>query len=333
MRKLLWLLLVFASFIPIESEAGGYPSLRFALYMSPSSVSYQEVFLPFAENVKRDSNGELNISLYPSGVLGRNPAEQINLVQHGHADIAVVIPFLATELFPGTEVTRIPGLIHNATEGSIAIWRTYDSMKLLQSRSLRILSIFVASPDIIHAKKNINSFDALKGLKLRSNTDNEGRLISELGAKPIQLPASEAYTALQMGVVDGAVMNWDLAGRLKLNEIMKYHYNLPLGSTMVALVMNERRYRQLSNKARDAIDRNSGEKLAKIWGEVYDHQNLMAKEKIKKNGGNVTEPRHEDKIQLEKKTLLWLKKLDGISSELGNEFSKKIRVVRKEMKP
>ena len=339
MRKLVGILLVFVSFIPLEIEAG-YPSLRFALYMPPSSVSYQRVFLPFAENVKKDSNGELNISLYPSGVLGSHPAEQINLVRHGIVVIAVVIPFLATEVFPGTEVTRIPGLVHNATEGSIAIWQTYDSMDLLQSGGLRILGIFVTYPDIIHTKENVNSFGDLKNLKLRiSAGTEEGRnlFLKELDAKPIALPFSETYSALQSGFLAGAVMNWDLAERFKLSEILQYHYNLPLGSTMVALVMNEKRYLQLSDKARDAINRNSGEKLAKIWGEAYDEQNVKAKEKIKETGGKLIELSPKDKIQLEKKTSQLLKELSGTSLKLGNIFSEKIKALRepskKEIKP
>lgn len=328
MRKLLGILFILFFYFPIAVEAG-YMSLRFALYMQPSSISYQDVFLPFVENVKRQSHGRLNIDLYPSGVLSSNPSEQAEMVRHEYADIAVVIPLFSPEDFPGFELTQIPGLIHNSTEGSVAFWQTYESMDRLSSRGLRILSIFVTPPDIIHSNRPIIGINSLKRLKFRVNAGTKrASFATELIGDAVELPFSETFMALQRGFLDGAIMSWYSAEQLRLYEVMKHQYNLPMGSSMVALVMNENRFRSFSPDIQEVISRNSGEMLARTWGNVYDKQNLSVIDRFRSEGCILNEMNEQDKALLERQVNRWIDSLPKRSVEIMQKFSEKLKVQR-----
>ena len=52
-------------------------TLRFTSFEPPVAFLTKNVFTPWAERVSAESNGTLNVQMFPRGTLGRSPAQQL----------------------------------------------------------------------------------------------------------------------------------------------------------------------------------------------------------------------------------------------------------------
>ena len=65
--------------------------LKFSSFEPPTAALTARVMTPWAAEVSKASGGNLQIDMYPGGILGRNPLTQLKLVQDGVADIAWIV--------------------------------------------------------------------------------------------------------------------------------------------------------------------------------------------------------------------------------------------------
>ena len=103
------------------------------------------------------------------------------------------------------------------------------------------LALFVTPPAVLMMRdKPIRSLADLEGLKIRVASSSAAAVIEAYGATPVPMPANKVYTAMNTGVVDGALMGSDSLLIFKLIELTKYvTTNLPEMPTTIFLVANE----------------------------------------------------------------------------------------------
>ena len=69
------------------------------------------------------------------------------------------------------------------------------------------LALFVTPPAVLMMRdKPIRSLADLEGLKIRVASSSAAAVIEAYGATPVPMPANKVYTAMNTGVVDGALM-------------------------------------------------------------------------------------------------------------------------------
>ncbi len=158
----------------------------------------------FVESVNRASAGSIEIKLYPKNTL--IPALAVfDAASSGEIDIFHSGPYYwkgkntAFSLFSGMPfgmtATEINAWMHYG--GGYELWREmyapYNLYPFLGGNTnIQMGGWF---------RKEINSLDDLKGLKMRV-PGLGGEVFSTLGVNPILLPAGEIYTALERGVID-----------------------------------------------------------------------------------------------------------------------------------
>jgi TRAP-type mannitol/chloroaromatic compound transport system substrate-binding protein len=95
-------------------------------------------------------------------------------------------------------------------------------------------------------KKEINSVDDLKGLKMRI-PGFAGEVLAKLGAKPTNIPAGELYTALERNTIDA--LEWvgpSLDLRMGFHKIAPYYYTgWHEPGTELQFLVNEKAYNSL----------------------------------------------------------------------------------------
>ena len=111
---------------------------------------------------------------------------------------------------------------------NIAQGLLYDKLNAAVSSrypSIRYLSVARAGPWKLFTNTKLESFDDIKGMKIRA-PQIEGVVagLEQLGAKPTIVPFSELYGALQQGVVDGMATLGNLMISQKFYEVVKYIY-------------------------------------------------------------------------------------------------------------
>lgn len=206
----------------------------------------------FAQRVKDMSNGRINITLYPLAVLF-DAKDTVDNVQHKVVEMAMQFADYNVTKDPQFRLTcYIVGDPLNVGEyllfqkaGAQAI-----SAELYAKYGSHLLGKMLFSTENFLCKKPVTKAADLKGLKLRGSGPSE-MLFKELGALPTYVSSAEAYTAIQLGTIEGgdvtgAKGNWDMG----LHEVTSYiiepcFYNTQ-GGAGADWIINEEVWKSLS---------------------------------------------------------------------------------------
>ena len=148
-----------------------------------------------------------------------------------------------------------------------------------------------------------------------------------MGASPVGLPANDIYTSLQRGVVDGLSFPWEAVKTFKIDEVAKYHTNIPFYSSALMVTMNQGTYDKLPDDLQQVIDKNSGMALAKKVGEVFDKYDQLALKEARDNGDEIVDipdPLNDPdwKGPLEKGTQKYLSDVNALGLDADGVYEK-----------
>lgn len=247
--------------------------LKFSIFTPEQEITYQTIMKPWAERVMADTDGKVKISLYPGGTLGRDGSRQLKMLQDGVADIAFIIPAYNPGLFPDNEVTELPNLIQDATEGSIAFWRLYEKGHLRGYEDLEVISMVTTSPYLMHGTFPMNQVGDLRGRKIRAAGQLEQACLTALGAVPVGMPIARIPESLSRGVVDATPMHYAALHAFGVAGATDHHYENRLGALPFGWVMTKERFEALPEDVQQAMRRNGGEVLSREFGAAMDAEN------------------------------------------------------------
>lgn len=260
--------------------------LKFTSFEPPMAAITSKVLTPLANDISAASSGTLQIDMFAGGTLGRNPLQQLKLVTDGVADLGwVVLPYTPGR-FDDTEIVGLPFLATNSTEASVALQRLYAGGALVGFEGLKMLAVAATPPVAIHANQPIRLPADLKGKRVRVSGDHLTRVVEALGGAPVQVGGGQIAESLSRGVVDMTLNNWGFVGDFKINEVSTQHLDISLGAVAVGIVMKQDRYAALPPAARAAIDKFSGEALARKLGDVFDRQEKEVRDRVARSGKN-----------------------------------------------
>lgn len=306
--------------------------LKFSSFEPPTAALTSKVMAPWAEEVSKSSGGALQIDMYAGGALGKNPLQQLKLVQDGVADIAWIIPGYTPGRFEDTDVVALPFATDNATEASVTLWRMFKRGELGGFDDLKVLALAATPPVKIHGTAPIRNVGDLKGKKVRATGDVLVRAVERLGGVPVTLGGGQVAEALSRGVVDATLNNWGFVADFKVNEVASHHLAVPMGNVAVMIAMKKSAFDQLPPAAQAAIEKASGEALSLRLGREFDRIETEYAERVAKSGKNtVVEPsvaeRDAWKAAVEPVIADW-RKARAKNDELFRSFSVELAKVR-----
>ena len=95
------------------------------------------------------------------------------------------------------------------------------------------------------------------------------KILGKLGAAPVSgFNFSTSAEALQRGSLDVDLTNFSASKSFKQFDVAKHVMILPIGPSMVSVVMSKASYDKLSPAAKAVIDKHRGEPLVKIWSDT-----------------------------------------------------------------
>ena len=260
-------------------------SLKYAHFMPASSWQNQTMFKDWAEAVAKDSNKRLDVTVFPAQTLGKAPAGYDN-AKNGITDIAWTVQGYTANRFPLSQIIELPGLFNTAEIGSCAFQKLYDSGALdKEYAETHVLYVHAHGLGHLSTKdKAVTSLADLKGLKIRRPTAVIGKLLTELGAEPVGMPAPRIYESVQHGTIDGFMLPWEAVAGFRADEVTSHHTEFGFYSLAFVATMNKDVYEKLPADLKKAVDNNSGMKWALIAGRGYDKGDKDALPKIKQSG-------------------------------------------------
>jgi TRAP-type C4-dicarboxylate transport system substrate-binding protein len=232
--------------------------LRFASFTSDTEQTLLTVFKPFADGASKDSDGAVQIDIFPNGALGRNPAQQAQMVADGIADIAWVVPSFTPGRFPETEVFELPGLFRSLEEGTMVFTRLTAAGKIESFKDFLPIATVTTAPYSIHARVPIKTLADLKGRKIRISSSIESETLRALGAVPVGMSTTEVAEALARGTVDGTTGHPSALFDFGQVRVVSSHYFIRLGAVPITILMNRTKFNSLPKAGQDAILKYSG---------------------------------------------------------------------------
>lgn len=292
-------------------------TLRMAHFFPSVSAQQKQIFQAWADSVEKESKGRINVQIYPGATLAKPPA-QYDAVINRVADMTVTIQGYTANRFPLTQIVELPGVVKNAVQGSCVVESLYkEGLISSEYKDTHPLFLFTHGKGLFHmSKKVIREPSDLANLRIRRPTAVVAKMLQELHAVPVGMPAPSSYQAMQRGVIDGVTLPWEGAKTFRLNELSKTHTEVGgLYSLSFLMTMNKDVYNNLPADLKKVIDDNSGMKWSKIAGKVFDMQDAAGRAQAVKQGDTiVTIPGGNDnpkwKPILDKATESYLQELE-----------------------
>jgi TRAP-type C4-dicarboxylate transport system substrate-binding protein len=164
----------------------------------------------------------------------------------------------------------------NAGATSRAAWDFVQKHAMDEFKDVKLLAVHVHGPGVIFTKnKPVTKIEDLRGLKMRGPTATVTKMLANMGATPVGMPVPQVPEALSKGVIDGAVIPYEVAPSLKVNELTKFASETPrnapaLYTTVFVVPMNRARYDSLPADLKAVIDKNSGREFSAFLGSTQE---------------------------------------------------------------
>ncbi len=268
-------------------------TLKVHHFLPTGSTTHAKLLVPWCERIEREAAGRLKCQLFPSMQMGGTPAQLYDQARDGVADIVWTLPGYTAGRFPVMEVFELPFMIADAEAASKAAWEFYEKHGRAEFRDVKPLAVHVHDAGYLHTRERpIRTLADFRGMKLRAPTRQTNRLLAALGATPVSMPVTGLADAMSKGVIDGAVIPWEVVPAVKVHEIARFHTetdpNMPaLYTAVFLLAMNRKSYETLPPDLRAIIDRNSGLDLSGQAGRLWDEQKAPARKLAQDRGNSV----------------------------------------------
>lgn len=251
---------------PSVSKAGKPVMLKFGFPAPANSYVNTEGMTPWILEVEKASGGTLRIKLFAGPTLGTFR----NIYARTLANVAQIafstLGALAGQ-FPRTQVSGLPFLGGDPRITSGALWRIYAEGVLgPEFKKVKLLALFNFSSSGLHANRPVETIDDLKGMKVAVSSRTTANIMATLGASPVTLTPPELYVGMSRGVIEGIFIGWTAVKTFKLDEVTHDHLEAPLGGAPSAVFMNKAVYAALPKKAKEAINKYSGEAFSEKLG-------------------------------------------------------------------
>ena len=179
----------------------------------------------FAEIVEEKSGGNIEVQLFPGGMLGGD-MQVVQSLQGGLVQMSTMNAGLMSGFAPDFALLDLPFLFESpAKADAVMDGPLGDALAAqLEEHGLKALAYWeLGFRNLTNSQRPVASVDDIEGLKIRVvQSPIYLELFSALGANPVPMPFPEVYTALETGTVDGQENPAASILSAKLNEVQKY---------------------------------------------------------------------------------------------------------------
>ncbi|NNF81030.1 MAG: TRAP transporter substrate-binding protein, partial [Rhizobiales bacterium] len=193
--------------------------------------------------------------------------------------------------FPKSEAFELPFMVTTGEQTSKAFQEYYEKHLTDEFPGIKVIAVHTHGPGLLHTKSPIASLADMKGVKLRGPTRVITQMLGTLGAVPVGMPVPAVPEAVSKGVIDGAVIPWEITLPLKMRELVGNHTEFTgtrgLYTATFMFAMNQGSYDKLPDDLKKVIDDNSGMMAAAWAGRAMDGGDVVGRKLAKEKGNNI----------------------------------------------
>ncbi|SIP96512.1 TRAP-type C4-dicarboxylate transport system, substrate-binding protein [Rhizobium sp. RU35A] len=296
--------------------------LKLHHFLPPQATIPSTVLQPWADKIKADSGGRIQVEIYPAMQLGGKPGDVVDQVKDGVVDIGWTLIGYTPGRFPKSEAFELPFMVTTGEATSVAFYEYYQKHLKDELKDYHVLAVHTHGPGLLHTiqSKPIKSLADMKGLKLRGTSKVVNQMLEAMGAAAVGMPVTTVPESLSKSVIDGTVVPWEVTPSIKIAELAPNHTSFSgktgLYTAAFLFAMNKDSYDALPADLKKVIDANSGKDLAAKFGAAMDAGDVKGKALADK-AGNTTY------VLDEAETAKWKEQGDKVTKNWIAEMDKK----------
>jgi len=223
MRKGIALLLVVVALVFATyslTRAAEVIKLKGANYL-PVTHPMSQLGAWFCDEVKKRTNGQVEITYYPGGTL-LNPVKMYDGILTGIADLGLSHIQYTRGRFPVMEVFDLPlGFTSGWVDTRVAT-DFFNKYTPKEWDDVHVLYVSPCGPIILQTiSKPVRTLEDVKGVKIRA-VGQMADIIQALGGVPVPLQMPDVYDSLRRGVIEGVTVDLSTLKYWKFAEVTKY---------------------------------------------------------------------------------------------------------------
>jgi TRAP-type C4-dicarboxylate transport system substrate-binding protein len=305
--------------IAVSGYAADQQKIRLASEYPDKHPTIKNGVMPWIEEVKEKTGGNLKIQFFNPNTLA--PAKEANAALMSGAADMIFTPsqMSARGKFPVSSVALLPFMTSGSEKGSVAFWELYKKYPEMQKEyeDMKALWFWTSPPFEVHTtKKDVQSLEDLQGLKLIVWTGDLARVVSALGANPVETTPHDTYLSLQRGMADGVVCPIAPMKAYKISDVTKFHTIVGMLSTQFYAGVNLDKWNSLPKDMQQVLIDTSGEKMVHVSGQTLDTGAAKDTKWMKSNGHKFTVLSKEERAKWQTKTQPiideWITKMEGL---------------------
>jgi TRAP-type transport system periplasmic protein len=192
----------------------------------PAAAAGAKIDQWFADEVKKATNGEVEIQIFWSNALGA-AKENLTLIRNGAIDMAAMSPgYFPAELPFFCAPNSIPMALDTICQSSVLMKTAVEKVPAFteEAKQSGIQTIFfhVLNPYLLVTRTPVTKLEDMKGKKIRTWGEDMPRMVQAAGGVPVNIFLPELYENLQRGVIDGCPFSIDFVATYKIQEVTKH---------------------------------------------------------------------------------------------------------------
>ena len=221
-------------------------------------------FKAFSDEVKKQTDGKLDIIVRPAGELPFKATEVIKATSDGNIQLGQAYQGFISGVIPLSSIASLPFLVRDVAELEkvYPIIEKYTKAEF-EKNGVQVLFWFSWPEQNIFGKgKAIKAAEDFAGRKIRTTDGKQSEMMKRLGGSAVTLTTAEVPVAMERGVAEGFfTAGFNVIGA-KWYEFVTWAWmgNIHIGGPDYML-MNKAAYGKLDPATRTGLDN-----VAKAWG-------------------------------------------------------------------
>ncbi len=258
----------------------------------PDATYHTQNIVQFADDVKKATNGELEIVVHSGSSLIKHP-EIARAVRTQQVPIGEVFIGILGNSDPIYKLDNIPFLATNFDQAKALYAASKSAIEeKLNKEGMMLLYSVPWPPQGIYGKKPISSVDDIKGAKMRAYSPTQSRLAVLLDATPTTVENVEIPQAFSTGIVDMMITSPTTGVNSQSWDYLSNYTDVQAWIPKNMVIVNQRSFKRLPKEVQADLLEAAKSAEARGW-EMAKTETVEKTKELAQNGISVAQPTPE----------------------------------------
>ncbi|MCC8179602.1 MAG: TRAP transporter substrate-binding protein [Planctomycetes bacterium] len=248
--------------------------------------SWHKASLFFKEQVERESNGRIEVKIYPNNQLGSEIDVINSIMMDGGADITFTGESMQS-VIPEMGILGVPYLMNSAEEvKAVATGPIGKQLEEMMERDANMVTLgyFERGPRNVTSNRPIRTPDDMRGLIIRVPASPITVAAMEaLGAKPTPMAFAEVFTSLQQNTIDAQENPLAMIKTGNFYEVQKYLNRTEHLRSIVYIVLSQTKLESMPQDLQDIVIK-AGKDMMEYENQLFLKEEAELEDFLKEKG-------------------------------------------------